>query len=197
MPDTTVAANSTATRSDAVANREQILQTAARIVKRRGAQVPMAQFAEAAGVGVGTLYRHFPSREDLIGALQLRAFEFILDAARDAAASEASACEALARFFHGVIARRDEIVLPFHGGPPIRDPQTHGLQAEVETALRTVLRRGQEEETIRADVAPFDVIVTAAMLSQPLPHVANWELVAGRQVRVYLDGLSGSCVAAP
>lgn len=176
-------------RSDAVANREQILQTAARIVNRRGPQVPMAQFAEAAGVGVGTLYRHFQSREDLIGALQRRAFEFVRDAACEAAGLDVPASDALARFVQSVVRRRDELVLPFHGGPPVVDPALSAFQAEIQAPLRSILDRGRSEGKIRTEVSAFDVIVIGAMLSQPLPHVGDWNLVAERLTRLFLRGL--------
>ena len=177
-------------RSDAAANRERILQTAALVVNRRGPQVPMVQFAKAAGVGVGTLYRHFPSREDLIGALQYRALEHVRDAAREAAGLDLPATDAMARFFRGVISRRDELVLPLNGGPALVDPALATLQAEVRASIRSILDRGQARGTIRAEVSSFDVIVIGAMLSQPLPLIDDWEEVAQRLARVFLRGLT-------
>src|SRR5437762_3584403 len=58
-------------RRDAVRNRERILDAATELVRRDGEKVAMAQIAEHAGVGVGTLYRHFPTREDLLVAASL------------------------------------------------------------------------------------------------------------------------------
>ena len=61
-------------RSDAIANRERVLAAAALAVKARGEKVPMAEIAHQAGVGVGTLYRHFPTRESLLAGLTHRSF---------------------------------------------------------------------------------------------------------------------------
>ena len=61
-------------RSDALANRERVLAAAVTAVLREGCQVPMATIAAAAGVGIGTLYRCYPTCEALLEALTLRAF---------------------------------------------------------------------------------------------------------------------------
>jgi len=73
-------------RKDAAANRERVLDAATVLVRRDGEKVPMAQIAERAGVGVGTVYRHFATREELLGALVHRSFGLALDNARAAAA---------------------------------------------------------------------------------------------------------------
>ena len=58
-----------APRSDAAANRDRLLAAATVAVKHDGEKVPMATVAAQAGVGVGTLYRHYPTREALLSAL--------------------------------------------------------------------------------------------------------------------------------
>ena len=72
-------------RSDAAANRERILAAATIAVRRDGEKVPMATIAEEAGVGIGTLYRHYPTRPALLAALTLRSFQLVLQHARAAA----------------------------------------------------------------------------------------------------------------
>ena len=177
-------------RSDAAANRERILETTAGVVNERGPQVPMAVLAEAADVGVGTLYRHFSSREGLIAAVQHRAFELILRFAKEAARKEGSAVEPLRHFFDQIIVHRDDLVLPLLGGPARRDQKTRTLQRDIRSTLQEVLRRGQEQGTLRSDVAPFDIIVMGAFVAQPLPHVSDWDRVAKRQTQIYLAGLT-------
>jgi transcriptional regulator, tetR family len=56
-------------RADAAQNRRELIETAAQLWASRGMEVSMRQIAGAAGVGVGTLYRHFPSRDDLLVAV--------------------------------------------------------------------------------------------------------------------------------
>ena len=68
-------------RSDAAANRDRLLAAATVAVRRDGEKVPMATVAARAGVGVGTLYRHYPTREALLSALATQSYELVLSAA--------------------------------------------------------------------------------------------------------------------
>jgi AcrR family transcriptional regulator len=177
-------------RSDAAANRECLLAAAAIAYRREGERVPMATIAQEAGVGVGTLYRHYPTRRALLAALVVRSFRVVLDHARAAAASDRSALAALAEFFEQTIAARDDLILPLHGGPVIPDQQVAALRTEIRQLLEQVLARGQRNGTIRADITAGDIIITGAMLAQPLPHVSDWDELAGRQARIYVAGLA-------
>jgi AcrR family transcriptional regulator len=177
-------------RSDAAANRERILAAATIAVRRDGERVPMATIADEAGVGIGTLYRHYPTRTDLLAALTLRSFHLVLDHARAAAMSDEPAPAALAQFFERTIAARNEFVLPPHGGPVIHDEKIVALQTEIRNQLEQVLARGRRDRTIRPDATPNDVIITGAMLAQPLPHALDWDQLARRQARLFVAGLA-------
>lgn len=183
-------------RRDAVANRERVLVAAAVLVRQDGAGVPLATIAAAAGVGVGTLYRHYPSREALLTALTHRSYDLVLDAAHRAADSAETAIESLRRFLDQTIAHRADLVLPLHGGPVLRDPRTVALRTAVRDALERILRRGRHDGTIRPDVTAGDLIIFGALLAQSLPHVPDWDDAARRQAGIYLDGLA-SIAAAP
>jgi AcrR family transcriptional regulator len=177
-------------RSDAEANRERVLAAAAIAVTRDGEKVPMARIADEAGVGIGTLYRHYPTRPALLAALALRSYRLVLDHARAAADSDESAPTALARFFEQTIAARDDLILPLHGGPVSLDDDTVALRTEISDLLEQVLARGRRDRSIRHDVTAIDVVITGAMLAQPLPHAADWDQLARRQARIYIAGLA-------
>ena len=179
-------------RSDAAANRERLLDAAAVAIRRDGDRVPLATIAEEAGVGIGTLYRHYPSRPALLAALVLRSFRLVLGHAHTAAESGESAPAALAHFFGQTIAARDDLILPLHGGPVIRDERITALQTEIRQLLEEVLARGRRDGTIRRDVTAHDIIITGAMLAQPLPHADDWDQIARRQARIYVAGLTAS-----
>lgn len=73
-------------RADAVRNRRRILDAAEAVFARDGVSVPIDEVAQEAGVGVGTLYRHFPTKEELFEAIALRRIDDLLavcDAGRD------------------------------------------------------------------------------------------------------------------
>jgi AcrR family transcriptional regulator len=179
-------------RSDAAANRERILAAATIAVRRDGERVPMAKIADEAGVGIGTLYRHYPTRSALLAALTLRSFELVLTHARAVALSGEPAPAALEQFFERTIAARDQLILPLHGGPVVHDGKIVALRAEIRSLLEQVLARGRRDRTIRPDATPSDVIIAGAMLAQPLPHTGDWDQLARRQARIFVAGLAAT-----
>jgi len=160
-------------RSDAAANRDRLLAAAVAAVKRDGEKVPMATVAAEARVGVGTLYRHYPTREALLSALETKSYELVLSAARRAAGSPGPALTALQDFLDHAIRRRDELILPLHGGPVTMDPDTVALRDAISQALDRVLARGQAEGTIAPDITSGDIIIMGALLARPLPHAPD------------------------
>ena len=185
-------------RRDALRNRERILNAATELVRRDGDKVAMAQIAQHAGVGVGTLYRHFPTREDLLAALVHRSFGIAVENATAAAAHAGSALEAIRSFFLATLRDRERFVLPLHGGPPVFTPATRQLQADVRIILRSLLERGQTTGELRADLTPEDLIVATSILSRPLPGTepalvaerrGTWDRIAARQIELMLHGL--------
>src|ERR1700693_4098177 len=138
-------------RSDAAATRERILPAPTPAVRRDGERVPMATIADEASVGIGTLYRHYPTRPALLAALTLRSFQLVRQHARAAALSDESAPTALEQFFEQTITARDELILPLHGGPVIHDEKIVALRTEIRNLLEQVLARGRRGRTIRPD----------------------------------------------
>jgi AcrR family transcriptional regulator len=196
--ETMASAKSRQPRRDALRNRERILNAATELVRRDGEKVAMAQIAEHAGVGVGTLYRHFPTREDLLAALVHRSFGIAVENATAAAAHPGSALEGIRSFFLATLRDRERFVLPLHGGPPVFTAATRQLQADVRVNLRSLLERGQSAGELRADLTPEDLIVATSILSRPLPGTepalvaesgGAWDRIAARQIELMLHGL--------
>ena len=177
-------------RKDALRNRERVLEAATELVRRDGEKVPIARIAEHAGVGVGTVYRHFATSEDLLGALVYRSFGLAVDNARAAAAHPGSALEGVRGFFLATLRDRERFVLPLHGGPAIFTPATRERQAQVRTLLRGLIERGQAAGQLRADLSPEDLVVAASLLSRPLPGTGDWARLARRQIDLMINGLA-------
>jgi len=171
-----------------------VLAAAAAAIRREGTGVPIATIAADAGVGVGTLYRRYPSREALLAALTRQSFRLVLDAAQSAAECTDSGIDALRGFIEQTIEHGPELVLPMHGGPVPLDKGTVALRSEVHATIEKVLRRGRQDGTIRADATALDIIVFGALLAQPLPHVPDWRSAARRQAKIYFDGLASKVI---
>jgi AcrR family transcriptional regulator len=179
-------------RRDALANRERLLAAAVTTLLRAGSRASMAEVAAAAGVGVGTLYRHYPGREALLAALTERSFRMVLDAVEDAAGRDEPALTALDRFLDRTIEHRDQLVLPLHGGPAQLTPAAARTRDRVHDTLQHLLERGRRDGSIRPDVTAADVVVFGAMLAQPLSSTADWARAARHQKAIFLRGVGGS-----
>ena len=176
-------------RSDAARNHEALVRAATAAVHREGPRMSMATIAADAGVGIGTLYRHFPSREDLLNFLTHRSFEQVLANARAAESDGTTASDALRRFIEAAIAQREELVLPLHGGSPVTVPETLAVREQVHRALQRIIERGRSDGTISQDVTPRDVVVLGAMLAQPRQSDPGWDATCRRLLATYVNGL--------
>jgi AcrR family transcriptional regulator len=181
--------NSREPRSDAARNRETLVRAATAAVHREGPRVPMATIAADAGVGIGTLYRHFATREDLLSYLTHVSFEQVLANARAAERNGATSTDALQQFVESAISQRNELVLPLHGGPPLTAPRTRIVQEKVHRTLQQIIDRGRADGTIKRDVNPYDIVAFGAMLAQPRQSDPGWDATCRRLVATYLAGL--------
>ena len=139
---------------------------------------------------IGTLYRHFPTREQLLTHLTHRSFERVLANAQAADRDAATGIEALRRFIQAAVDLRNELVLPLHGGPPVTDAATIDVQKQVHHAISHMIERGRADGTINRDVTARDIITFGSMLAQPRTPDPNWEATCARLNDTYLHGLS-------
>ena len=176
-------------RSDAQRNEDTLVRAATAAVHREGLGVALGTIAADAGVGIGTLYRHFPTREHLLSALTHRSFEQVLRNAREAERLGATPVDALRRFVEAAIDQRNELVLPLHGGPEITSAETLAVRAEVRATVERVLQRGSADGTLRPGLEARDVVVFGAMLAQPREPDPAWDDLCRRLLGHYLEGL--------
>ena len=179
-------------RSDAARNHEALVRAATAAVHREGPRVSMATIAADAGVGIGTLYRHFPTREDLLNSLTHRSFEQVLANVRAADSDAATASDALRRFVEAAITQRNELVLPLHGGLPVTVPETLAVRDQVHGAVQRIIERGRTDGTISQNVTPRDVVAFGAMLAQPRQPDPEWDGTCRRLLATYVNGLRAS-----
>ena len=179
-------------RSDAARNQRALVRAAIAAVHREGTRVPMATIAAEAGVGIGTVYRHFPTRQDLLGYLTHASFEQVLANAKAAEANAQTATEALRQFIEAAISQRNELVLPLHGGPPLTWPRTRIVRERVHQVIQQIIDRGRADGTITRDVTPHDIVIFGAMLAQPRRSDPDWDATCLRLLATYLAGLASA-----
>lgn len=176
-------------RSDALRNQRELMRAATAAVHREGLHVPMATIAADAGVGIATLYRRFPTRDDLLSHLTHCSFEQVLANARAAECDGVTATDSLRLFIDAAISQRNELVLPLHGGPPLTSPATKTVRDEIHQIVRRIIDRGVADATLRPGITPRDIIVFGAMLAQPRPTDRDWDATCRRLLATYLRGL--------
>ncbi len=176
-------------RSDAERNRERILEVAKQAFTRSGANASLEEIAAQAGVGPGTLYRHFPTRDALIEAVY-RTEVGKLAAAERAFAETMPPIEALRSWmllFVDHIAAKQIIAPALNsvvGGPTRLYEGSHG---QISGAIDALVKRAKEAGEIRGDLDSFDLL--RALIG--VAHVASspdWQQSARRLVDILITG---------
>ena len=173
-------------RADAQRNRARVLAAAEWVFAQRGTTASTEEVARAAGVGVGTVFRHFPNQEALLQALIVQRLARIAADAREHAASPDPA--AFFDFFAAVVrgsATKLELVdaLAELGG--VHPTEAVAPVAEELTgALAALLEQAQQHGAVRRDIGVGDVIALLAGASQARRYAAD-----DRPLAIILDGL--------
>ncbi|TWD80517.1 TetR family transcriptional regulator [Kribbella amoyensis] len=175
-------------RADAQRNRELLLSTAVRVFSECGPDAPLDQIAKQAGVGIGTLYRHFPTRDALIEAAYRNELAVVCDAAAELleAMSPVDATRAWMDRFIDYMTRKigmaDALRAVIAAGA---DPYAHSFEL-LGGAVRSLLEAGAAAGELRADVRADDVLVSLSGVG--LAAGSNREQ-AGRLLDLLMDGL--------
>ena len=174
-----------AVRSDALYNREKILTVAAELMAQRGRYVPLAEIADAAGVGVGTFYRGWPDRTALLHTLEHRAYAQLIAILARIEDSGQTGADAIETYLNECLNLGNQLVLPLRGAPPLIDEAAVAARGQINAALERFLADG----SVRADVNATDIIMCGAMITQPLPNSPAFEIVARRHVCLFVHGI--------
>ena len=159
-----MAASERPLRADAERNRQRILAAASEVFAARGLDVSLDDIAHAAGVGVGTVYRRFPTKDDLIDALFEDKIEEVVQLATEALAIE-DPWESFETFTRGMCrkqARDRGMKELLSAGARGRARVSAGRERIAPIAFQ-IVKRAQDAGVVRADLAPFDI---------PLAHMA-------------------------
>src|SRR3954452_6589471 len=181
LPSTSVSTQDVSTgrplRADAARNLDRILVAAREVFAERGIDAGVDEVARRAGVGKGTLYRRFPSKDDLLWAVVDATFEELL-ATTASCCAEADAGAGLRRFLEQVVLLQSEHQALFESAAEwfAGNPRMRELHERLVDAIGPLVRRAQEDGAVRPDLDPRDVPVVAHMLASVTQPLAKGDL---------------------
>ena len=176
-------------RADAQRNRERILDVAKQAFARHGANASLDDIAKQVGVGPGTLYRHFPTREELLQAVYRAELEKLAEAEQKFTQTMAptDALRAWLLLFVDAIAAKQLIAPALNTllGDPKKVFETS--YAKMHQAIRALVKRGVESGDIRSDLDPVDLLRALIGVSN-VASAPDWQPSAKRLVDILIAG---------
>ena len=184
-----IAAPSRRQRADATRNITALVEAAKTVFADSGVDAPAKEITDLAGVGVGTLYRHFPRRSGLIVAVLQHDIDECIGAAEELSASLGpwEAFTAWIERFTAFVGTKRGLAAALHSGDPAYDNLPQHLLDQLTPAAETLLARAVEGGYARDDVTAREVLTTVALISQPIP--GGQPSFNDRMTRVFVDGL--------
>jgi AcrR family transcriptional regulator len=186
-------------RRDAQRNRERILEATRAAFAERGLEIGVDEIARRAGVGMGTLYRHFPTKDALIDAIVDARFAELTAAAAQALEAP-DAWGGFAAFLEAAVALQGDD-RGFKDALAARGPDAPRVKVarrRLHTAIERLVTRARDEGGLREDVTTEDVLV---LLWATARVVERTEDIAPGQVRrfvaMHLDGLRAAAATPP
>jgi AcrR family transcriptional regulator len=176
-------------RADAQRNIDSLLEAAKAVFGTSGVDAPAKEIADLAGVGVGTLYRHFPQRSDLVKAVFRREVDACADAA-PALAADHEPGAALEKWLHRYtefLATKRGLAAALHSGDPAFDALPGYFMQRLGPTLRSLLEAATASGEIRAEISPEDLLHAVAHLCQPVAD--EGVAYSQRMVALLINGL--------
>jgi AcrR family transcriptional regulator len=184
-------------RVDAQRNTSALLEAAKSAFATSGVDVPAKEIAALAGVGVGTLYRHFPRRSDLVVAVLQRDIDAYADLgpALTAAHEPLDALEQWLHRYTTFVATKRGLATALHSGDPAFDALPGYFWERLGPVLSDLLYAAASAGEIRADVSAKDLLTAISLLSHPAPDTDPD--YSQRMVGLLVDGLRNTEPAQP
>jgi AcrR family transcriptional regulator len=176
-------------RSDAQRNVVALLDAAKAEFAATGVDAPAKEITDRAGVGVGTLYRHFPRRSDLIVAVLQHEIDECVDAAAELGATLGpwEAVPAWIARFTDFVGTKRGLASALHSGDPTYDDLPQRLMDRLEPAFQTLLVRAVDAGFADDDLTAREILTAVALLCQPIRN--GRPDFNQRATRMFIDGL--------
>ena len=177
-------------RADAQRNRDRLVEVAAQAFAEHGVDASLEDIARRAGVGIGTLYRHFPTREHLVEVVYRREVEGLCHAAEELAAEHPAdvALELWMQRFVDYIATKRGLATRLRLLLTTNSTLFSDSSGRVSGAMRGLIEAAAAAGKIRADVDASDVMHALGGIYSA-PNTPDWRARSGRLVKLLMDGL--------
>ncbi len=179
-----------ALRSDAAQNRERLLKVARQLFSKRDSAVTLEEIARRAGVGIGTLYRHFASREALVEAVYRSELDALMAEGKDLV-GKYPAFEALRLWMNRYVrfvATKHALYETLSSAFSSRSSPAYKTRSRIRASIGLFLAAGIEDKTIRDDVEEDDLTVSLAAIVMAM-RLATDEAQLHRVLDLLMDGL--------
>lgn len=180
-----------AMRADAQRNRQLLLDVTIELILRAGGEPARDAIAQGAGVGIGTLYRHFPDRQSLLDAVARHALERSISAGEAILQSASDGVDALRQYMHAALDNGIGVVNIIH--PLLEKPDWPELRARAAALLETLVARAvRDGKLLRGDVSERDIVFATIRFARPLAvglPASEERAIAHRHLDHYIDGL--------
>ncbi|MCG7507763.1 TetR/AcrR family transcriptional regulator [Mesorhizobium retamae] len=177
-------------RADALKNRQRLIEATVELVLEVGGEPARDTIAGRAGVGIGTLYRHFPDRQSLLHAAVRHVLEKSIGAGEALAETVPDGVDALRQYMHVALDSGIGVVNILH--PLLERPEWPDLRTRATVLMKSIVGRAVREGPLRKDLSERDIVFALTRFARPLavglPPEEERSL-AHRHLDFYLDGL--------
>jgi AcrR family transcriptional regulator len=176
-------------RADARRNYERIVATAREVFFEHGIEAPLDEIVKRAGIGAGTLYRHFPTRDVLVEAVYRQEIEIVAERARELA-KELPPEEALAEWLRAMIrfhVERHDLTVALKAAIDEESDTFRYCKSALRDAAWVLLSQAQEAGIVRPDLEPVDLMRLSHGIGASAKHAD--EAGKERMLSVVLSGL--------
>ena len=183
-------------RADARRNRERVLEGARAVFAEHGRDAQMDDVAKRSGVGVGTVYRHFPTKEALVSALAISLFEQVLASAQRASALDDPWEAFTTALWEGTeVLSSDRAFTEIVGQAEMPFPSA--LQEEMFAVYSGLIQRAKDSGDLRPDIVLDDIPMFTCGIGMATIKPHQCQAAWRRHLAVVIDGLRAANASGP
>jgi AcrR family transcriptional regulator len=187
-----------ALRADAERNRRRLLDAAQELFRERGLEVGVAEIAQRAGVGRGTLFRNFPTKQDLIAAIVIERMHEATEYSRRMLDAP-DAGEALFGFLEEMVGRQqlDRCLFDAVADTFLANQEIRAAHAEIVGGMEDLLTRAKEAGAVRSDVGAMDVLMLLKGVFEAATAFSGSDSMVPRQLDLVRAAISAGAAERP